>query len=222
MRRTRTAEPASGHSAHLAAGAEASRRQRAEPMTEQYALFETPIGACGVAWRGSALTAVQLPEASRRASEARLRALPQRPGEGRPPAAVERTIGDLRRYFAGESVDFASVVVDLTDVTPFHRTVYEAARAVGWGKTVTYGELARRIGMPDSARAVGYALSRNPIPIIIPCHRILAAGGKIGGFSAYGGIFAKEHLLFLEGGRAGGDAPPLPGLLPPPHWPRRT
>jgi methylated-DNA-[protein]-cysteine S-methyltransferase len=190
-------------------------------MPEQYALFETAVGTCGVAWRGSALTAVQLPEASRKVSEARLRERAERPSGGHPPAAIERAIADLQRYFAGTNVDFSAVIVDLTDVTPFHRTVYEAARAIGWGETVSYGELARRIAMPDGARAVGYALSRNSIPVIIPCHRVLAAGRRIGGFSAYGGVFAKEHLLFLEGGRAGGDEPLLPGLLPTPRWPSR-
>ncbi|MBI3707329.1 MAG: MGMT family protein, partial [Proteobacteria bacterium] len=95
--------------------------------------------------------------------------------------------------------------IDLVEVGPFHRRVYAAARSIGWGHTASYGELARQAGSLGAARAVGHALSRNPIAIIIPCHRILASGGKIGGFSAHGGTFAKVRLLSLEGVGVGSD-----------------
>jgi methylated-DNA-[protein]-cysteine S-methyltransferase len=112
-------------------------------------------------------------------------------------------VTNLQRYFAGERVDFASIALDLTGVAPFYREVYAAARRVGWGETATYGELARQAGAPGAARAVGQALSRNPIAVIIPCHRILASGNKVGGFSAFGGTVSKERLLGLEGVRIG-------------------
>ena len=105
----------------------------------------------------------------------------------------------LERYFAGERIDFASVALDLGGVGPFHRAIYDATRSLGWGQTATYGDLARQAGSPGAARAVGQAMGHNPVPIIIPCHRVLAAGRKIGGFSAYGGALTKERLLALEG-----------------------
>ena len=99
------------------------------------------------------------------------------------------------------------------DVAPFERQVYAAARCIPWGQTVSYGELARRTGAPDAARAVGHALSRNPVPIIVPCHRVLAKGHRIGGFSAYGGAIAKERLLALEGVHVDAGTPLLPGFI---------
>ena len=108
---------------------------------------------------------------------------------------------------AAGPTDFSSVPLDLTDVSAFHSRVYEATRGVGWGQTASYGQLARRAGCPEAARAVGQALSRNPIAIIIPCHRVVARGHRVGGFSAYGGTTTKERLLALEGVRLGGDAP---------------
>ncbi|MBN2307734.1 MAG: methylated-DNA--[protein]-cysteine S-methyltransferase [Candidatus Hydrogenedentes bacterium] len=103
----------------------------------------------------------------------------------------------LERYFAGLREDFAAIPIDLVRHTPFRQTVWEAARAVPWGDTSTYGELARRIGNPKAARAVGQALGANPVPILVPCHRFLAAGGGLGGFSA--GLHWKRELLRVEG-----------------------
>jgi methylated-DNA-[protein]-cysteine S-methyltransferase len=182
------------------------------PRHENYCLFDTALGPCGVAWSGRGLTRLQLPEWDRSATEQRLRAPPGSPSPGDPPPAIARAIAAVQRYLTGARVDFSSVALDLTDAGPFHRRVYEAARAVGWGHTASYGELARRAGSPRAARAVGQALSRNPIAIIIPCHRILASGNRVGGFSAFGGPCAKERLLSLEGVRVGVDAPLLPGL----------
>jgi len=88
-------------------------------------------------------------------------------------------------------------------VPPFYVRVYEIARQIGWGETATYGELAARVGSPGAARGVGQALSRNPVAVIIPCHRILASGNKVGGFSAFGGSVSKERLLALEDVRLG-------------------
>jgi methylated-DNA-[protein]-cysteine S-methyltransferase len=176
-----------------------------------YCLFDTAIGACGVAWSQHGVTRLQLPESDRSATEKRLSASTRVSGAA--PAEIDQVIADVQSYMSGRSVDFAAVAVDLTDVEPFGRKVYEAARTIPWGKTVSYGELARQPGSPDAARAVGQALSRNPVPIIIPCHRILAKGHRVGGFSAHGGTFTKERLLALEGVRVDCGMPLLPGFV---------
>jgi methylated-DNA-[protein]-cysteine S-methyltransferase len=167
--------------------------------SQAHHLFDTAIGPCGIAWGEGAVTRLQLPEANRRATEQRLRATGAHSFPGVPPPDIERIIANIQLYLAGQKIDFSTVALDLTGASPFHQMIYHAARAVPWGQTTTYGELAHQIGAPESARAVGQALGRNPIPIIIPCHRILAKGDKLRGFSAYGGIAAKERLLVLEG-----------------------
>ncbi len=180
--------------------------------SERYCLFDTALGACGVAWSGRALTRLQLPEADRIATEQRLESAASRDA---PPPWAEQLIAQIRRYLSGERIDLQSVAVELAGVGEFRRAVYQAARSVGWGQTASYGELARRIGFPWGARAVGQALARNPVPIVVPCHRILARDGRIGGFSAYGGIVTKQRLLALEGVQVGGT-PLLPGLTAAP------
>lgn len=177
-------------------------------------LFDTNIGVCGVAWNERGLTGLQLPEADRAVTERRLVAKARSAGAVEPPAWIEALVADLRRYLAGEKVDFSAVAVDLDGIDPFRRTVYEALRAVKFGQTATYGELARAAGAsePEAARDVGVAMARNPMPLVIPCHRVLAAGGRSGGFSAYGGVVTKEKLLALEGVYLDGGAPRLPGL----------
>jgi methylated-DNA-[protein]-cysteine S-methyltransferase len=182
---------------------------------EQYCLFDTGLGACGVAWSEHGVTRLQLPEANRSATERRLCA---RPGAGSTraqalPGRIGALVAQLQRYFAGERVDFSGAVVDLSAVNDFHRRIYELTRAIGWGRTASYGDLARQAGAPGAARAVGQAMGHNPVPIIIPCHRVLAAGRKIGGFSAHGGAVTKERLLAMEGVYPGDGTPMLPGLL---------
>ena len=125
------------------------------------------------------------------------------PSRQAPPPAVAHAIADLQRYFAGKKVDFAVVEVDLEGVPPFYVRVYEIARQIGWGETATYGELAARAGSPGAARGVGQALWPDPVAVIIPCHRILASGNKVGHLSAFGGAVSKERLLALEGVRLG-------------------
>ena len=189
-----------------------------EQITIGHCLFDTAIGACGVAWSARGLKALQLPQANRAATERRLVAKSQSSGAGEPPAWLESVIADVQRYLDGERVDFAAVAVDLDAVAPFHRKIYAALREVTWGRTTTYGALAREAGSADweSTREVGQAMARNPAPIVIPCHRVLAAGNKPGGFSAYGGVLTKERLLSLEGVRLDGvrprETPRLPGL----------
>lgn len=179
-------------------------------MSEHYALFDTAIGRCGIAWSPQGLTRLQLPEADPAATEARLAQI-SRGRAATPPTALEPAIASVQRYCEGERVDFSPIALDFAASPAFHRRVYEAARAIAWGETVTYGELARRVGSPGAARAVGQALGRNPVAIIVPCHRVLAGGRKLGGFSAHGGVSLKVRLLTLEGVRLD------PTPAPPPH-----
>ena len=177
-----------------------------------YCLFDTAIGPCGVAWSADGLTHLQLPESDRAAAERRLAKSSGRDAPDDPPDPVAQAIAALKDYFAGKPVDFSSIALDLAGIAPFNRKVYEAARQIGFGRTASYGELAHRLDAPGAARAVGQALGQNPLPVIIPCHRVLASGKKIGGFSAFGGASTKQRLLALEGVRVGEEAPRLPGL----------
>ena len=190
------------------------REQTAIAIQEHYHLFGTRLGACGIAWSEQGVTRLQLPERTPTATERRLRARPVNSGAGVPPAPVREAIAMLERYFAGERVDFWPVALDLGGVGLFHLKIYDATRSLGWGQTATYGDLARQAGSPEAARAVGQAMGHNPVPIVIPCHRVLASGRKIGGFSAFGGALTKERLLALEGVHLGAGTPLLPGLLP--------
>lgn len=176
-----------------------------------YHLFETSLGWMGIAWSDAGITRVQIPERDRDASERRLKRLS---GDAitevtstNLPADIAVVVDHLVRYAAGEAVDFSGIAVDLSGVDPFQLAIYDAARQLGFGETVTYGGLAAAAGYPGEARDTGQALGKNPVPIIVPCHRIVAAGGKIGGFSAPGGSRTKEKLLAMEGVHAG---PPPP------------
>ena len=166
-------------------------------------LFDTVIGPCGVGWSERGVTRLVLPGADPEATAERLGGRREALSAVRPPAHIAPVIADVQRFLDGARVDFATVALDLSAVTPFRRSVYEAARRLGWGETVSYGELAQRAGRAGAARAVGQALANNPVAIIIPCHRILASGQKLGGFTAFGGTSAKELLLGLEGVRLG-------------------
>lgn len=188
--------------------------QTGSSIAPHYCLFDTAIGPCGVGWGPRGLARLQLPEADRSATETRLLRGLADPVDGEPPPQVEEAIREIRRYLAGEETDLGFVALDLTGTGAFQRQVYDAARRIGWGRTTTYGVLARQAGFPDAARAVGQAMGRNPIPIVIPCHRVLASGGRVGGFSAFGGAATKERLLALEGVHLRGGTPLLPGLVP--------
>jgi methylated-DNA-[protein]-cysteine S-methyltransferase len=177
-------------------------------------VFDTAIGPCGVAWNARGLIGVRFAEANADATEKRLATKFQSTRAAEPPPWIVALIADIRRYLAGEPVDFSKVPVDLSSLDDFRRKLYETMRALAWGKTTTYGALARDIGLEgwEGARDVGEAMGRNPVPIVIPCHRVLAAGGKLGGFSAPGGAKTKAKLLALEGVRLDAGPPRLPGL----------
>lgn len=162
-----------------------------------FTTFETPIGPCAIAWGDRGVVGVWLPE--RRGVRARVRRRFPHAQKSLPPQAVKAAIDDLVALLGGERRDLSAVVLDLERVPPFNRRVYEIARTVGPGATITYGEIARRLGDLALARDVGQALGENPFPLVVPCHRVLAANGRLGGFSADGGPITKRRLLAIEG-----------------------
>jgi methylated-DNA-[protein]-cysteine S-methyltransferase len=167
-----------------------------------YLVFETAGGFCGIAWSEAGIVRFELPAGSAEAAERRLRRRLPAGAPGEPPPAVREAVAAVRRYFQGEETDLAGVALDLEDQEPLFRRIYAEARRVGWGRTTTYGGLAKALGEgPEAARDVGQAMARNPVPLLVPCHRVLAAGGRIGGFSAPGGAAAKARMLALEGVR---------------------
>jgi methylated-DNA-[protein]-cysteine S-methyltransferase len=161
-------------------------------------LFETAIGVCGIAWSEHGIAAVQLPERTEAATRARLARRSGAAREVEPPPDVQRAVDAIVSLLGGDSTDLSFIELDLNGVPEFHRRVYDVARTIPAGATLSYGEIAARLGDPGAARAVGQALGRNPIPIIVPCHRVLAAGGRTGGFSARGGTATKLNLLAIE------------------------
>lgn len=182
-------------------------------QAQHYCLFDTAIGVCGLAWSEGGITRLRLPERDRDALERRLRTSTGQPEPSTPPQPIANAIADVQRYMTGAKVDLTETALDMAGVDPFQRKVYEAARSIVWGETATYGEIAARIGAAGEAREVGQALGRNPVPIIVPCHRVLAKGNRLHGFSAYGGTLTKERLLALEGVHTEDGAPLLLGLL---------
>jgi methylated-DNA-[protein]-cysteine S-methyltransferase len=171
-----------------------------------FTLFDTMIGRCAVAWGERGVVGVQLPEARELATRARVLARFPDAREAPPPPDVQRALDGIVALLRGEASDLSAVALDMDCVPPFHRRVYEVARTIPPGMTLSYGAIAARLGAPGSARAVGQALGRNPFAIVVPCHRVLAAGGKLGGFSANGGITTKLRMLSIEGAQANGQA----------------
>ena len=114
------------------------------------------------------------------------------------PSKLTAIVKQVREYLLGERTEF-DLALDMRLMTDFQRTVLQATQAVPHGSVATYGEIAKRIGKPKAARAVGQALGRNPIPLVIPCHRVLASDGSLGGYSGGGGLATKRQLLQLEG-----------------------
>ena len=171
-------------------------------MSAGYVIFETALGFAGIAWNDAGISRFQLPSASAEATTRNLlrRAPPGAEPITAPPHIVE-AVDKAQRYFAGERIDFSDATLDLGREDDLYREIYAAARRVGYGETTTYGALAKAIGRTDweAARDVGQAMAKNPVALIIPCHRVLAAGGKIGGFSAPGGADTKAKMLELEG-----------------------
>lgn len=169
-------------------------------MQHEYTIFDTKNGFAALAWNENGVSSLRLPASSEARAEASvLRRFPQA-RRTTPSTQMASLISEIKRYFDGEKVDFSAVPLDMGSQDPFFARVYAEVRKLGWGETTTYGAVAKVLGAePQAARDVGQAMASNPIPLIVPCHRVLAAGGKIGGFSAPGGSSSKAKMLEIEG-----------------------
>jgi methylated-DNA-[protein]-cysteine S-methyltransferase len=168
----------------------------------EYALFDTAIGRCGIAWSPDGVLATQLPEKTISATRTRLLRHCPSAEEADPIGVIRRGVDDIAALLRGEKKTLRAIQLDMSRIAPFNARVYDTARAIAPGKTRTYGEIARAVGQSDAARAVGQALGRNPFPIVVPCHRVIGADGRMIGFSANGGVSMKMRMLEIEGWRA--------------------
>lgn len=169
-------------------------------MATEFALFDTSLGTASIAWSERGVVGVQLPDPDTTATAVRARLRRQFPGasEASPSPQLRQAIDAMTALLDGEPRDLTDVCLDMTNVPPFDRQVYEVARGIPPGKTLTYGQIASALGDVHLARDVGQALAHNPFPLVVPCHRVLAAGGRLGGFSARGGVTTKQRLLSIE------------------------
>lgn len=163
-------------------------------MSAGWTLFNTELGVIGLSWKAGGIARLVLPEAT-----AETMAKTGFGSATEPPDWVQDVIDRLRKHVTGDRQDLLDVPLALEGVSSFRRAVYEATRRIAAGETMTYGTLAQRVGSPGAARAIGTAMATNPVPIIMPCHRVLAANGQPGGFSAPGGLDTKARLLEAEG-----------------------
>ncbi|WP_067702311.1 methylated-DNA--[protein]-cysteine S-methyltransferase [Nocardia jejuensis] len=172
---------------------------QARPLASA-ALFDTAIGTCALAWSATGVLRFALPEddpesvreyilRGHRVYEIR---------EAEPTPEIVDVIARVRAHLDGELDDLVSIPLDTATLNDFDRAVYDITRAIAPGHTLTYGTVANRIGAPGGAQAVGQSLGRNPIPLIVPCHRVLAADNALTGFSAPGGVTTKQRLLEIE------------------------
>jgi methylated-DNA-[protein]-cysteine S-methyltransferase len=168
----------------------------------EYCLIASAFGPVGLAWSERGLVRLQLPYADSASTRERLVAGLEA-AENHPPAWLAETVVRLQRYFTGARTDLSATPIDLEGVPAFRQQLYVEMLKLDWGETITYGQLAERVGVPGAAQSVGRSMGRNPIPVIVPCHRILASGNKSGGFSAPGGVSTKLRLLRMEGVEVG-------------------
>ncbi|MGZ5863801.1 MAG: methylated-DNA--[protein]-cysteine S-methyltransferase [Xanthobacteraceae bacterium] len=171
-------------------------------------LFETAIGVCAIVWTSRGICGVQLPERNAQKTLARVKRRYPSAMEAAAPPHIRDAIVEIVALLEGEARDLSAIALDLDGIPDFNRQVYDVARKIGPGATITYGEIATKLGDRLLARDVGQALGKNPIPIIVPCHRVLAANGKTGGFSAPGGVNTKMRMLSIERARTS-DQPML-------------
>ena len=177
-----------------------------------FTLFDTPIGTCSLVWKGETIVGLRLPEASAPATRTRIKRRWPEAEEQTPPANMQAVIDRVLALLAGGTVDLSDVPLDFGEAPDFHKRAYEVARNIPPGQTMTYGEIAKRLGEPHESREVGQAMGKNPVAIIMPCHRVLGADGKMGGFSATGGVAIKRRILEIEGAAAVGAGPLFAGL----------
>lgn len=168
------------------------------------AIFNTALGEFGIGWTETGIARLQLPGLERADLEARINRDGARPGEV--PGEIEALMCRIEDYAEGAEIDFSDVPLDVGGVSEFNRKTYLLLVTIGWGQTTSYGALARQLGDVNLSRAVGAAMGSNPVPLIIPCHRVLASDGKPGGFSAPGGALSKIRMLELEGVSVGTPA----------------
>lgn len=180
-----------------------------------FAFFDTGLGRCAIVWSAAGIVGLQLPEASDETAMWRLARRFPGAAQAAPTQAIAAAIARIQASLDGAADDLASLALDESDAGEFDRAVYREARAIPAGATSTYGAIAARLGDPALARAVGQSLGRNPWPIVVPCHRVTGADGKMGGFSAPGGRATKRRLLELEGA-LGADSLPLFAASDPP------
>lgn len=189
-------------------------------MAQRFAIFDTPIGPCGIVWNDFGIVGVQLPEATEGRTRSRLLKRFRDAREAAPSPKIAATIGQVIALLSGERADFSGTKLDVRSLPDFNRRVYGIASTIPAGAVMTYGEIAAKLGEePQAARDVGQALGQNPIPLIIPCHRVLAANGKPGGYSGSGGVKIKLRLLTIEGAKLS-DEPSLFEKLPLASRPR--
>src|SRR5438552_2215348 len=179
-------------------------------MLRTFCIFETTIGAGGIAWGDGGVTGVQIPEPDAARVRARLKRRFPWALETLPTPEIQVAIEGMCTLLQGRASDLSTIRLDMEPVPAFERRVYELARTIAAGETLTYGQIAGRLGEPRLTREVGQALARNPFPIIVPCHRVLAAGGKLGGFSASGGVATKQRLLSIERANVAWQLPLIP------------
>lgn len=177
-----------------------------------FTLFETPIGTCGLVWQDDRIVGLRLPEASPAATRARIVRRWPPAIEQAPPLGMQKVIDRVLALLAGHPVDLSDVPLDFGGAPEFHQHAYEIARQIPAGQTMTYGDIAKRLGVPHESREVGRAMGKNPIAIIMPCHRVLGADGKMGGFSANGGVATKRRILEIEGAAAVSAGPLFAGF----------
>jgi methylated-DNA-[protein]-cysteine S-methyltransferase len=172
-----------------------------------FCFFDTAIGRCSVVWNAHGVLRTRLPEGNDQRARERIRDRYPQADETAAPAEIQHAIEAMVALLAGETRELNGIRLDTANVPDFNKRVYDIARTIPAGATLTYGEIAERLGDRTLARDVGVALGQNPFPIIVPCHRVLAAGGKTGGFSAPGGVTTKMRMLTIERAHAGGPAP---------------
>jgi methylated-DNA-[protein]-cysteine S-methyltransferase len=171
---------------------------------QAFSVFATAIGDCALAWNDAGVFAVWLPEASAARLRSRIAKRYPQAIEAAPGGSVAAAVAAITALLGGERTDLGTIRIDDSRLDPFDRRVYAAARTIAPGRVVSYAELAARVGPEATAREVGQSLGRNPFPIVVPCHRIVAAGGELGGFSAPGGAATKRRLLTIEDARRDG------------------
>lgn len=173
-----------------------------------FAIFDTALGPCGIVWTSRGIAGVNLPEGSEEKTRERLKKRFPEAIETPPPAEIQKIVDEVIALISGEKIDFSHVPLDHAPLPEFSKRVYEIVRTIPIGHTLTYGDIAKKLGDVALSREVGQAMGKNPTPIIMPCHRVVAASGKTGGFSAPGGVDTKMKLLSIER-RHGNHAPTL-------------